>query len=95
MLIICRITSPKLNSVLGAFNIQSSENITESCAFYKPLQTKKFIKGKYVCEGKLANPDVAGTSPTKQSGDKTGAATTLSAMNGALGLAAMVAVVLL
>jgi hypothetical protein len=89
------VTSPKLNSVLGAFNIQSSENITESCSFYKPLKDKKFIKGKYLCEGKLANPDVAGTNPSKQNGDKTGAASTLSAMNGALGLAAMAAVVLL
>jgi hypothetical protein len=89
------VTSPKLNSVLGAFNIQSSGNVTATCGFFKPLKEKKFIKGKYVCEGTVVNPDVAGTDPKKQNGDKTGAASTLSAMNGALGLAAMAAVVLL
>jgi hypothetical protein len=91
------VETPKLDSVKGAFNLQSTDNITEACSFYKPLKDKKLIQGKYFCEGKLVDPSVAGSKPTSQGSgsDKTGAATSLSAVNGALGLAAMAAVFLL
>ncbi|KAF1928736.1 GPI-anchored cell wall organization protein Ecm33 [Didymella exigua CBS 183.55] len=91
------VETPELDSVKGAFNLQSTGNITEACAFYKPLQEKKLIQGKYFCQGKLVDPSTAGSKPTSQSGSdsKTGAATSLSAVNGALGLAAMAAVFLL
>ena len=57
---------------------------------------KKLIEGKFFCKGKLVDPGQQGNKPTSQSGsDKTGAATSLSAVNGALGLAAMAAVFLL
>jgi hypothetical protein len=80
------VETPKLDSVKGAFNLQSTDNITEACSFYKPLKDKK-----------LVDPSVAGSKPTSQGSgsDKTGAATSLSAVNGALGLAAMAAVFLL
>ena len=85
-----------LDSVKGAFNLQSTDNITATCAFYQPLKSKKLIQGGYKCEGKLIDPAGEGHTGTKQGGssDKTGAATTLSAVNGALGLAAMAAVLL-
>ncbi|XPT00931.1 cell wall protein Ecm33 [Ascochyta lentis] len=93
------VETPKLNSVKGAFNLQSTGNISDVCAnFYKPLKDKKFIQSnKYLCQGALVNPGQSGSKPTSQSGsdDKTGAATTLSAVNGALGLAAMAAVFLI
>jgi hypothetical protein len=90
------VSTPKLNSVSGAFNLQSTDNVTETCATYKPLKEKKLIEGGYRCEGKLIDPAGEGHKGTKQGdGDKTGAATTLSAVNGALGLAAMAAVLLL
>ncbi|KAH6875543.1 hypothetical protein BKA58DRAFT_123865 [Alternaria rosae] len=91
------VTTPKLNSVSGAFNLQSTDNVTETCKTYKPLKDKKLIEGGYKCEGKLIDPAGEGHKGTKQGGsdDKTGAATTLSAVNGALGLAAMAAVLLL
>jgi hypothetical protein len=92
------VETPSLDSVKGAFNLQSTGNVTEACAFYKPLKDKKLIEGKYYCEGKLVNPGQQGSKPTSQSNDdssKTGAATSLSAVNGALGLAAMAAVFLL
>ncbi|KAF1940167.1 hypothetical protein EJ02DRAFT_456226 [Clathrospora elynae] len=89
------VETPELNSVKGAFNLQSTDNVTESCSFYKPLHDKKFIQGGYKCEGKLVDPAGQGHTGTKQPGDKTGAATSLSAVNGALGLAAMAAVLLL
>ncbi|KAF2035566.1 hypothetical protein EK21DRAFT_96778 [Setomelanomma holmii] len=89
------VETPKLNNVKGAFNLQSSENITEACNFYQPLKDKKLILGKYLCKGKLVDPSVAGTTPKEQGGSKASAASTLSATNGALGLAAMAAVFLL
>ncbi|KAL1597457.1 cell wall protein Ecm33 [Nothophoma quercina] len=91
------VETPSLDSVKGAFNLQSTDNITEACAFYKPLKDKKLIEGKYFCQGKLVNPGQEGSKPTSQSdsSSKTGAATSLSAVNGALGLAAMAAVFLL
>lgn len=91
------VETPALDSVKGAFNLQSTDNITEACAFYKPLKDKKLIEGKYFCQGKLVNPGQEGSKPTSQSGSnsQTGAATSLSAVNGALGLAAMAAVFLL
>jgi hypothetical protein len=91
------VSTPKLNSVSGAFNLQSTDNITATCATYKPLKDKKLIEGGYKCEGKLIDPAGEGHKGTKQGGsgdDSTGAASTLSAATGALGLAAMAAVLL-
>ena len=87
-----KVETPKLDNVKGAFNLQSSDNITSACDFYKPLKDKKLIQGSYFCRGKLVDPSTAGTKPKDQSNTKKGAASTLSAMNGALGLAAMAAV---
>ncbi|KAF1921948.1 hypothetical protein BDU57DRAFT_511036 [Ampelomyces quisqualis] len=86
------VNTPKLDNVAGAFNLQSSGNI--SCSFFQNLKNKKLIAGKFFCSGSLENPSVAGTSPKSQNGQK-GAASTLSAMTGALGLAAMAAVLLI
>lgn len=90
------VSTPKLDSVSGAFNLQSTDNVTETCATYKALKQKKLIEGGYKCEGKLIDPAGEGHKGTKQGDgdDTTGAATTLSAVNGALGLAAMAAVLL-
>lgn len=71
--------------------------MTAVCQPYQSLKDKKLIQGKFLCKGKLINPDVAGTNPKSQGSsgnDKTGAASTL-VMNGALGLAAMAAVFML
>jgi hypothetical protein len=90
-----RVDTPQLDSVGGVFNLLSTENIT--CSFFDNLSKKKLIEGKYKCEGKLANGDGAGVNPQSgkpSSGDKSGASS-LSAVNGALGLAAMAAVFLL
>lgn len=92
------VETPSLDSVKGAFNLQSTGNVSDACAnFYKPLKDKKLIQGKFYCEGKLVNPGTNGNKPTSQSDSntQTGAATTLSAVNGAFGLAAMAAVFLL
>ncbi|KAJ4317565.1 cell wall protein Ecm33 [Neodidymelliopsis sp. IMI 364377] len=94
------VETPELDSVKGAFNLQSTGNVTDACTnFYQPLKDKKLIQGKFYCKGKLVDPGTNGNKPTSQSGgdssSQTGAATTLSAVNGALGLAAMAAVFLL
>ena len=92
------VETPSLDSVKGAFNLQSTGNVSDACAsFYKPLKDKKLIQGKFYCEGKLVNPGTNGNKPTSQSDSntQTGAATSLSAVNGAFGLAAMAAVFLL
>lgn len=80
----------------GTFNLQSTDNVTQTCAFYEPLKKKDWIEGKFFCKGKLVDPGQQGSKPTEQGGNsQTGAATSLSAVNGALGLAAMAAVFLL
>jgi len=90
------VETPALESVKGTFNLQSTSNVTETCAFYEPLKKKDWIEGKFFCKGKLVDPGQQGSKPTEQDGNsKTGAATSLSAVNGALGLAAMAAVFLL
>lgn len=88
------VETPNLNSVAGTFNLQSTDNVTDTCAFYKPLKDKKLIEGGYFCRGKVEDPGTQGHKPKDQGTGQTGAATSLSAVNGALGLAAMAAVLL-
>lgn len=89
-----KVETPKLDFVKGAFNLQSTDNVTAACNFYKPLKDKKNIQGLYFCRGKVEDPGTEGHKPKDQSSNKTGAASSLSAVNGALGLAAMAAVLL-
>jgi hypothetical protein len=89
------VQTPELNSVKGAFNLQSSGQLNDTCDFYKDLHKKKLIQSKdYTCEGTLIDPGQQGHDGTKQSGsgDKASAAPSLSPVNSALGLAAMAAV---
>lgn len=89
------IETAKLNYVKGAFNLQSTSNVSEACDYYQGLKDKKIIGGKFFCRGKVEDPGEAGHKPTDQSASKKSSATTLSAVNGAFGLAAMAAVFLL
>lgn len=96
MLISTSVQTPKLDDVAGAFNLQSTDNVTSACAFYKPLKDKKLIRGGFFCRGKVADPGQQGHKPTDQggAGNKSGASSS-SAVNGALGLAALAAVLLI
>ena len=98
MLTRCSVSTPELNNVKGAFNLQSSGQLNDTCDFYKNLHDKKLIQSKnFKCEGTLIDPGQQGHQGTQQNGsggDKKGAAPKVSAVNGALGLAAMAAVVL-
>jgi uncharacterized alkaline shock family protein YloU len=89
------VSTPKLDNVKGAFNLQSSAQLNDTCDFYKDLHSKKLIQSKdFTCEGTLIDPGQQGHEGTKQSGSgaQKGAASSLSPVNGALGLAAMAAV---
>lgn len=92
------VETPKLDDVRGTFNLQSTGNVTEDCAFYKNLKDDKKIQGPFFCKGRVIDPGQEGHKPEEQedSGEeKEGAASSLSAQNGALGLAALAAVLLL
>ncbi|KAF2872556.1 hypothetical protein BDV95DRAFT_570058 [Massariosphaeria phaeospora] len=91
-----KVETPKLADVKGAFNLQSTGDVTEACNGYKSMKDKKAIKGKYFCEGKVETPGGEGTgSAGKNNDDKEGAASSLNVQNGALALAAMAAVFLI
>lgn len=90
------VETPKLDDVAGAFNLQSTDNVTEACGFYKPLKDKKLIRGGFFCRGKVEDPGEEGHKPKDQDGNsnnQSGGAST-SAVNGALGLAALALVLL-
>lgn len=87
------ISTPKLDFVKGTCNIQSTENVSESCGYYKNLKEKKLIQGKLFCKGQLDDPGMEGHNPTGSNGNKDNAATA-GAVNVALGLAAMAAIML-
>jgi hypothetical protein len=87
------VKTPQLESVKGTFRLRSTDNITEDCKTYKDA---KLTKGKFACDGKVVDPDSKSNDKKDGSGsDSTGAASTLNAVNGAFGLAAMAAVLLL
>lgn len=72
------VTLANLETVKGAFNIQSSENIDSTCSHFKSLSgSSNVIQGKFTCAGSQSNPGGAGTTPSGTSGSsasKTGAA---------------------
>jgi hypothetical protein len=55
---------PSLKDVQGAFNIQSTGDLTKQCAHFSSLKDDSTIKGDYVCQGKVSHPGGAGTTPT-------------------------------
>lgn len=88
-----KVALPALNDVKGAFNIQSTGDIQETCdTDFKPLKSKSKIQGKYECVGSVEKPGGAGTTPTTTGANskKTGAAVAVSVKSGSLlaGLAA-------
>jgi len=59
------VTLPALKDNRGAFNIQSSGDITSSCStFGAEKGPNDVIKGKYQCAGNQNKPGNAGSSPT-------------------------------
>ncbi|KAF2430736.1 GPI-anchored cell wall organization protein Ecm33 [Tothia fuscella] len=59
------VTLPALKDNRGAFNLQSTGDVTKDCATFKAIQgPNNVIKGKYVCQGKVTNPGNIGSTPT-------------------------------
>lgn len=84
---ITKIDLKALSDVRGAFNIQSTGDIQETCDnTFKPMKGKGKIQGEYKCVGEVADPGGEGHNPTKTGGQpqKTGAASALDVKSNAL-----------
>ncbi|PSK34473.1 hypothetical protein C1H76_9413 [Elsinoe australis] len=85
---------PKLSNVAGAFNLQSSANIDQTCSRFQPLTGRdNVIKGEFTCRGMQSRPGGVGTpaSGSSSSSSQSGAAgkelyARSSAVTGVLGV---------
>jgi hypothetical protein len=60
-----KIELPKIGEVKGAFNIQSTGEVQETCdKVFEPLKDDGTIRGEFFCKGFVANPGGEGTTPT-------------------------------
>jgi len=94
---------PKLMDVRGAFNLQSSKDISDACNHFEPLSgPNNVIKGTYACAGAQQKPGGSGTLPsgtnsgngngTSSSGSSTSSsASSALKITGATGLMGVVA----
>lgn len=58
------VTLPALQNVAGAFNLQSTGDISSACNTFKPLSgPNNVIKGAYTCSGGESHPGGTGTLP--------------------------------
>lgn len=92
-----KVETPKINLVVGVFNLQSTGDLGKACTdFYDPLNQKGKLgpKNKYVCKGMLEEAKTAGSPTTGTTGGTkpTGAASPLHVQNAYLGLGALAAV---
>ncbi|KAF2745637.1 hypothetical protein M011DRAFT_469306 [Sporormia fimetaria CBS 119925] len=90
---ISSIDMPAFEGVEGAFNIQSTNDISKPCSeVFDEIKDKGRIKGKYVCEGEVETPGGEGTDPQKSGNNekKQGAASSMQVQGSVLlaGLAA-------
>lgn len=89
-----RVELPALHDVKGAFNIQSTGDIQQTCdSTFKPLKSKGNIQGSYTCKGSVANPGGQGSTPivTGSNGKPSGAASAVNLDSNMLGLAGLAA----
>ncbi|KAF4551642.1 putative GPI-anchored cell wall organization protein [Elsinoe fawcettii] len=60
---------PAISNVAGAFNLQSTADISAVCSRFNGLRGRdNVIKGQYTCEGRQSNPGGVGTRPSGSSG---------------------------
>jgi len=73
---ICSVELPELKDIRGAFNIQSSEDITDVCNHFQPLSGQNnVIKGTYSCSGGESTPGGSGTLPAGTNSGNGGSST--------------------
>jgi len=95
------VTLPKLADVRGAFNLQSSGDISSACSTFQPLSgPNNVIKGTYTCAGTESHPGGTGTlSPGTNTGNGGKSSSTASSsanavyISGATGLMGVVAAI--
>ena len=102
MLTIISVSLPAIMDIRGAFNLQSSADISSSCDTFQPLSgSNNVIKGTYTCSGEESHPGGTGTlSPGTNSGNGGSASSSSSAsaannvyISGATGLMGVVAAI--
>ena len=86
---------PKLNDVRGAFNLQSTKDISSACDKFNPLKNQGIIKGPYYCHGQLAKVGGTGTRTGSGSGSSASSSGAANPMliPGATGLLGVVAAI--
>lgn len=59
------VTLPSISDIRGAFNLQSSGDITSDCSTFSALHSSNgVIKGKFTCAGEQSKPSGQGSSVT-------------------------------
>jgi len=85
---------PSLHDVKGAFNIQSTGQIQDTCdKTFQPLKAKGNIHGSFTCKGEVANPGGQGTTPIVTGGHSkpSSAASAINLESNMIGLAGLAA----
>merc|ERR1711939_447500 len=91
-----KVSTPALNEVDGAFNIQSSSELSGCDAFQK-LKSGSEIRGKFFCNGTVAKPSGVGSNPSvtgsggSSKSTNTGAANSMYIPTAAAGVMGVVA----
>lgn len=87
------VQTPKINFVKGVFNLQSTNDLGNTCDFYNNIKSKLGPAPKYVCQGKLNEARTAGGGTSGGNSTKN-AAFPLHMQPTYLGLAGLAAVLL-
>lgn len=87
------VATPKINFVKGVFNLQSTNDLGNTCDFYNNIKSKLGPAPKYVCQGKLNEARTAGGGTSGGNTTKN-AAFPLHVQPTYLGLAGLAAVLL-
>jgi len=89
---------PALSDVKGAFNIQTSGDVTDDCTHFNSIKGRNnVIKGPFACIARTNDPKGAGSASGTSSGSgaqKTGAAGHLEFSHGLTGAAGVLAAIL-
>jgi hypothetical protein len=73
------VSLPKISDVRGAFNLQSTKDITAACNHFQPLSgANNVIQGSYTCAGKENHPGGTGTLKPGTNAGNGGASTSSS-----------------
>ncbi|KAK5110758.1 hypothetical protein LTR62_005635 [Meristemomyces frigidus] len=78
------VSLPALSDVRGAFNLQSTSDISSACSNFKGLSgSNNVIKGTFTCSGDQSHPGGAGTTPSgTSSSSSSSSSTSKSSANG-------------